>query len=143
MKKVIFILASSLFAMQDVRSQDPVFSQFYTSSLYLNPALAGLERDVVLGLNYRSQWTGVNLPFKTFQFSAIHPIVQQGVKTKHLGGFGGTLFSDEAGPNREVVSQGFSVASSYNFHLNRNGNHLIATALQFGVVQRQINMDAL
>ncbi|MEX2230627.1 MAG: PorP/SprF family type IX secretion system membrane protein [Cyclobacteriaceae bacterium] len=143
MRKVIFILALSLVAMQNVRSQDPVFSQFYTSSLYLNPALAGLEKDVILGLNYRSQWTGVNLPFKTFQFSAIHPIIQQGVRTKHLGGFGGTLFSDEAGPNREVVSQGFSVASSYNFHLNRNGNHLIATALQFGLVQRQINMDAL
>ena len=143
MGKLFIISALSLFAVQNVVAQDPVFSQFYTSSLYLNPALAGLEKDIVLGMNYRSQWAGVNLPFRTFQFSAIHPIVQQGVKSKHLGGFGASLFSDEAGPNREVVSQGFSVASSYNFHLDRSGNHLIATALQFGVLQRQINMDAL
>jgi len=143
MKKYIIIFALSLFALQSARSQDPVFSQFYTSSLYLNPALSGLEKDFVLGFNYRSQWAGVNLPFQTFQFSAIHPIIKQGIRSKHLGGFGGSLFLDEAGPNREVVSQGFSVASSYNFHLNRSGKHLIATALQFGVLQRQVNMDAL
>ena len=143
MKKLLYILALNLLASNQIFAQDPVFSQFYTSSLYLNPALAGLEKDVVLGMNYRTQWAGVNLPFRSFQFSAIHPILQQGVKSKHLGGFGATLFSDEAGPNREVVSQGFSVASSYNFHLDRSGNHLIAMALQFGVLQRQINMDAL
>ena len=143
MRKLLCILVINLAAMNAVLAQDPVFSQFYSSSLYLNPALAGLEKDVVLGMNYRSQWTGVNLPFRTFQFSLVHPIVQQGIRSKHLGGLGATLFSDEAGPNREIVSQGFSVASSYNFQLNRSGNHLIATALQFGVLQRQINMDAL
>lgn len=143
MQKVFYILILNLLSLALARGQDPVFSQFYTSSLYLNPALAGLEKDVVFGMNYRSQWTGVNLPFRTFQASVIHPFIQHGVRSKHLGGFGATLFSDEAGPNREVVSQGFSFASSYNFHLNRNGNHLIATALQFGVVQRQLNMEAL
>jgi type IX secretion system PorP/SprF family membrane protein len=143
MKNLIIILAFSFCVIGNIQSQDPVFSQFYTSSLYLNPALSGLEKDIVLSMNYRSQWAGVNLPFKTFQFSAIHPIMQHGVRSKHLGGFGGSVFSDEAGPNREFVSHGFSVASSYNFHLNRTGKHLISTGLQFGVSQRRINMDAL
>lgn len=142
MRKVLLISSFCLSALV-AQAQDPVFSQFYTSSLYLNPALSGLEKDIVLGMNYRSQWSAVNLPFRTFQFSALHPIIQQGVRNKHLGGFGATLFSDEAGPNREIVSQGISVASSYNFHFNRSGNHLLAAALQFGVLQRQINMDAL
>ena len=143
MKHWFTILAVNLITVPCLWAQDPVFSQFYSSGLYLNPALAGLEEDVVLGVNYRTQWAGVNLPFRTFQFSAIHPFIQHGVKSKHLGGFGGSLFSDEAGPNREVVTQGLSLASAYNFHLNRKGNHLIAAALQFGVVQRRINMDAL
>ena len=143
MPKIVLIIALSIFALTSVFGQAPVFSQFYTSGLYLNPALAGMEDDVVLAMNYRSQWAGVNLPFRTFQFSAIHPIIQHGVKSKHLGGFGATLFSDEAGPNREVVSQGFSIASSYNFQLSPSGNHLIAAALQFGVIQKQINLDVL
>lgn len=142
MKPSLLIIALS-FSSAWLWAQDPVFSQFYSTSLYLNPALAGLEQDVVLGVNYRSQWAGVNLPFKTFQVSGIHPFVQHGVKSKHLGGFGASLFSDEAGPNREVVTQGFSVASAYNFHLAGDGKHLIAAALQFGVLQRHINMDAL
>lgn len=141
--KLAITFVIGLFAVLQGSAQDPVFSQFYTSSLYLNPALAGMEDDIVLGMNYRSQWSGVNLPFRTFQLSAIHPIIQQGVRSKHLGGFGATLFSDEAGSNRELVSQGLSFASSYNFHLNRKGNHLVATALQFGVIQRQINLGAL
>src|SRR5690606_29388690 len=134
MKKIAIILPLIILVLGGAQAQDPVFSQFYTSGLYLNPALAGLEKDVVLGMNYRSQWSGVNLPFRTFQFSAIHPILQQGVKSKHLGGFGASLFSEEAGPNREIISQGLSIPSSYNFQLNRDGNHPIAAALQFGVL---------
>jgi type IX secretion system PorP/SprF family membrane protein len=142
MNRIIFIIAMHCW-VHNAQSQDPVFSQFYTSSLYLNPALSGLEKDAVLSLNYRTQWSGVNLPFKTFQLSAIHPIIQRGVTGKHLGGVGGSIFSDEAGPNREFVSQGLSAASSYNFHLNRKGNNLIAAALQLGVIQKRINMDGL
>lgn len=144
MKKTIsIIIGLTLFVLQNIQCQSPVFSQFYTSGMYLNPALSGLEKNIVLGMNYRSQWAGINLPFKTFQFSAIHPILQHGARTKHLGGVGGSVFSDEAGPNREFLSHGFSVASSYNFHLSRTGNHLIATALQLGVNQRRINTNAL
>ena len=143
MQKLVIILVINILAIGITHAQDPVFSQFYTSSLYLNPALSGLEKDLVLGINYRSQWAAVNLPFRTFQVSALHPIIQQGIRSKHLGGFGATLFSDEAGPNREVISQGFAIASSYNFQLNRTGTHLLAAGLQFGVIQRQINMDAL
>jgi type IX secretion system PorP/SprF family membrane protein len=143
MKDFLFIAVLIFAPLQSAWPQDPVFSQFYTSSLYLNPALAGLERDIVFGMNYRSQWAGVNLPFRTFQLSVIHPIIQQGVKSKHMGGVGASLFSDEAGANREMVSNGFTVASSYNFHLDKSGNHLLATALQFGVLQRHVNLDAL
>lgn len=143
MQKILIVLSINIVLVGTTQAQDPVFSQFYTSSLYLNPAVSGLEKDLVLGMNYRSQWAAVNLPYRTFQVSALHPIIQEGIRSKHLGGFGATLFSDEAGPNREVVSQGFSVASSYNFQLNRSGNHLLAAGLQFGVIQRQINMDAL
>jgi type IX secretion system PorP/SprF family membrane protein len=143
MKHFLRIALLYALGLGSLRAQDPVFSQFYTSSMFLNPALSGFEKDVVLGLNYRSQWTGVNLPFKTFQFSAMHPIIRQGVTSKQLGAFGGSAFTDESGANREMVSHGFAVASSYNFHLNRSGKHLLATALQLGVLQRRINMDAL
>lgn len=143
MKSVITAIALNLLALSTARSQAPVFSQFYTSPMFLNPALSGLEKDLVLGVNYRTQWAGVNVPFRTFQFSCVQPIIQEGARTKQLGAVAASAFSDEEGPNREMTSRGFSFASSYDFHLDRTGNHLLAAALQFGVLQRRINADAL
>jgi hypothetical protein len=44
-----FLIISGIVA----HAQAPVFSQYYSSGLYLNPALSGLEKDIYLGMNYR------------------------------------------------------------------------------------------
>ncbi len=41
------------------QAQDPQFSQYYASPLYLNPALTGANTQHRLALNYRNQWPGV------------------------------------------------------------------------------------
>ncbi len=128
---------------QNANCQTPVFSQYYSSGLYLNPALAGLEKNTYLGMNYRSQWSNLGLPFNTFQFSFIHPITKPGVRKKHLGGFGMSYLHDTAGANKEFVTQGISLAAAHNFHLNRRGNNIIACAVQIGASQQQINYDKL
>jgi type IX secretion system PorP/SprF family membrane protein len=120
-----------------------VFSQYYASGLYLNPALCGLEKDVFLGMNYRSQWSNVDLPFNTFQFSFIHPLIKPGVRIKHLGGLGASFLNDVAGPNKEFVQQSLSLAGAYNFHLSKYGNNILSVALQGGVTQQRVNYDAL
>ncbi|RAV97885.1 PorP/SprF family type IX secretion system membrane protein [Pseudochryseolinea flava] len=124
-------------------TQSPVFSQYYASGLYLNPALAGLEKDIFIGMNYRSQWSNIHLPFNTFQFSYIHPLSKPGVRVKHLGGLGASFLSDAAGPNQEFVTQSFSLTGAYNFHLTRYGNNIISVGIQAGGVQQKINYDAL
>jgi type IX secretion system PorP/SprF family membrane protein len=124
-------------------AQNPVFSQYYTTSLYLNPALSGLEKDIYVGVNYRSQWNNVNLPFKTFQISAIRPIILRGVQSKQLGSLGGSIFSDQAGPNNEFSTLGISVGGAYDFYLDRDGFNIIAAGAQVGFQQKRINTNAL
>jgi type IX secretion system PorP/SprF family membrane protein len=126
-----------------VRAQSPVFSQYYASALYLNPALAGLEKDIFLGMNYRSQWSNINMPFTTFQFSYIHPLTKPGVRVKHLGGLGASLLNDAAGPNHEFITQSVMLSGAYNFHLTRYGNNIISIGAQAGAIQQKINYDAL
>jgi len=41
-------------------AQEVQFSQFNASSLYLNPALAGVENDVTFNSNFRSQWSSIS-----------------------------------------------------------------------------------
>jgi type IX secretion system PorP/SprF family membrane protein len=140
---ILFVIAPCLITGIEGNCQSPIFSQYYSSALYLNPALTGLEKDPYLGLNYRSQWSRLNLPFNTFQFSFIQPITQPGAKKKHLGGLGITFLNDVAGANKEFVTRSFSLAGAYNFHLNRHGNNIIAAALQIGASMQRVNFDGL
>ena len=125
------------------KAQDPVFSQFYSSALYLNPAMAGVENETFFGANYRSQWSSLSLPFNTFQASFIQPVYNHGIRKKHLGGFGVSLLNDVAGPNKEFVNQALSVAGAWNVRLNHNPNHTISFGLQGGVGQQRINYEML
>jgi type IX secretion system PorP/SprF family membrane protein len=142
-KRSIVLLWLLIFSGIVAHAQAPVFSQYYSSGLYLNPALSGLEKDIYLGMNYRSQWSNVNLPFNTFQFSFIHPLTKPGVHIKHLGGLGASFLNDVAGPNREFVTQNVLLSGAYNFHLNHYGNNILSAGLQFGATQQRVNYDAL
>ena len=143
MKKSITILLLFFLVITTASAQSPVFSQYYASSLYLNPALSGLEKDIFFGMNYRSQWSNVGLPFSTFQFSFIKPVVKPGVHVKHLGGLGASFLNDVAGPNNEFTTQSLMVSGAYNFHLNRYGNNILSVGLQGGASQQRVNYDEL
>lgn len=63
----VFILNSS-----KLLSQDMHFTQFYASSLYLNPAFTGANVCSRFSLTYRDQWPGVSKAYKTFLASYDH-----------------------------------------------------------------------
>lgn len=52
--------------MEEVRAQDPQYSQYYAAPLYLNPAMAGGELTGRVGFNYRNQWPSIDAQFTTF-----------------------------------------------------------------------------
>ena len=141
--KYIWPIVTVLLSLSKVQAQSPVFSQFYSSSLYLNPALSGLEKDIFFGMNYRSQWSNIGLPFNTFQFSFIKPLVKPGIHVKHLGGLGVSFLNDVAGPNKEFTTQSILLSGAYNFHLTRFGNNILSLGLQGGASQQRVNYDEL
>lgn len=141
--KIIFTILIFSLAFTTGYAQAPLFSQYYAASLYTNPAWAGLERDIYVGMNYRSQWVNAALPFRTFQFTHIYPLTGQGVHAKHLGGFGATFLNDVAGADKEFVVRSISVGGAYNFHLNREGNNIATVGIQGGCLQQEFDMNAL
>lgn len=137
----IALVISLLLMIGSSYAQTPTFSQFYSSALYLSPALTGLEKDVYMGMNYRSQWSAAGIPFSTFQFSIIAPLLKPGSRTKHLGGVGATFSNDVAGPDKEFKNNTLMVSGAYNFHLNRFGNNIVSVGLQAGAVQQRVDAD--
>lgn len=120
-------------------AQETQFSQFYASSVYLNPALAGLETSFTLNTNFRSQWRSVNSPFITNQISAIMPVAPNAKTGAQLGAFGLSLFNDQAGAGalRTVGVLG-TAAVSIGSDMSR-----FTLGLQGGFKQRTIDFNEL
>jgi type IX secretion system PorP/SprF family membrane protein len=70
MKKIITILFLYFCLIDQAKSQDPLFSQFFLNSIDINPAFAGTTNDPRFCLHYRNQWPGAfTKAFSTFQGS--------------------------------------------------------------------------
>ena len=65
MKKKI-ILVTILFCFGILKAQDPLFTQFFSNSLQLNPALAGRDLSPRFHTTYRNQWPEINNSFITY-----------------------------------------------------------------------------
>ena len=64
---IFIIIAMFLCISNNVKAQDPAFSQFYANPLYLNPAFAGASEGGCprATLNYRDQWPGISRAYVT------------------------------------------------------------------------------
>jgi len=59
-----------LFSFAFLQGQDPQFSQFYNSSIYYNPATAGITRDLRISSSYRKLWSKIPGDLSTYFISA-------------------------------------------------------------------------
>lgn len=128
-----------------VSAQDAVFSQFYNSTLYLNPAMAGIEDDLTLSFSHRSQWQSLLFPYTTSQFSLIVPYYKnKHVKPMgHIGGFGLSVFNDVAGENSNFKTTGVNGSFAYNLPLDRRHINQITFGLQLGMINKRIDVTNL
>ena len=64
--KVILLLVICLFKSSiSLHAQDPIFTQFYSNPVYLNPAFAGSNKCPRSDSNFRNQWPGFSGDFIT------------------------------------------------------------------------------
>lgn len=78
MKKIIYICCFFFGFVQLAQAQDPLFSQFYSNRLYLNPAYAGADNGARVALNYREQWPSIPGRFPTLALGTDFGIAQIG-----------------------------------------------------------------
>src|SRR3954464_4077134 len=66
----IFSMSMLLGLSLDSNAQDIHFSQFYENAILRNPGLTGIfSGDYKVGIDYRSQWGSVAMPYNTFMIS--------------------------------------------------------------------------
>ncbi len=144
MKQISLIISLFIvvFAVPHAKSQDAVFSQFYASSLYLNPAFAGSNTNLSFSSNYRSQWKSIVLPYVTNQMSFVKPLYRDGLTETHIGGLGLSMYNDRAGDGN-FKTLGININAAYNLQLTRNDEHIISFGIQGGIVQKNVDYTNL
>lgn len=142
MNKQLLLVLTILCVVFASSAQDAAFSQFYSSELYLNPALAGEEPDMTFSSNYRSQWSSIVVPYRTSQLSLIYPLYKNDIKEKHLGGLGFSIYNDRAGDGN-LKTLGAYATFAYNLPLTRDNSQDMSFGAQVGVIQKNIDFTNL
>jgi len=125
--------------------QDPVFSQFYNASLYLNPALAGDEENPMLSAGYRSQWKTIHFPYTTSRISLLYPLYKDKHRRPagHWGGVGVSVFNDQSGVEKNFKTTGANVALAYNLQFSQYDINRLSFAIQTGFIQKRVDTESL
>lgn len=122
----------------NVVAQDPTFSQFYTSGLYLNPAIIALEETSTISLHSRTQWKSVGTNFQTDQASLMFPLPKKDLLKGFWGGFGLSLFQDKT-LNNTLSTSGFTATMSSNIQISKKSQFTLG--VQGGVMQKKVQLD--
>ena len=132
--KILLILGCCVWGSRNVQSQDVQLSQYYNAPLYLNPAFAGTAENTRVGINYRTQWRGIEKPFNSVSLFADHNL------EPYNSGIGILYFRDTQGDSRLTTNE-FSVMYSYT--VNINDSWVFKPGLQAGFVSRDINYGSM
>jgi type IX secretion system PorP/SprF family membrane protein len=128
MKRILLVSIVLLAGLQLGAQQVQQFSQYRLSGFSFNPAFAGSDNLFNAMATHRSQWSGFTDAPRTY-FLGLHA-----PSASRKMGFGGTLFTDVAGPTRRTGIQG-----SYAYRLQVNDKSEVALGVSFGITQFTID----
>jgi type IX secretion system PorP/SprF family membrane protein len=134
----LFIIQLGL--INTIKAQDPVFSQYYSSSLYLSPCFAGTEPNLNVGVNSRTQWKSISSPYVTNQVSIIKPFYKYGLTDQNVGGVGFSVYQDKAG-DFGYQTLGANANGAYNLRVREKSTFTFG--MRVGIIQEQININKL
>lgn len=118
-----------------VKAQDFIYSQFYNSPSFLNPALTGqFEGDIRFNAIYRSQWTKVQGALDTYSFSVDYQLP--------LLGSGIGFIANKSTEGTAYLSK-LNLAALYSYSVELNDYASLSFGLQAGFTNRRIDVDKL
>jgi len=123
-------------------AQDIHFSQFYSAPLTINPALTGsFNGDYRAGVNYRTQWATVSVPYRTFDLFGDISFGRDFLQRNYFSG-GLNLIADRAGDGNLSVIK-LMASGAYHLILDPAKAHDLSFGFQAGWVQKSVDYSKL
>ena len=130
---IFFLLLFSITCVK-VWGQDPVFSQFYSASMFLNPALAADKQNTNFTLQHRT-YTNIYSVYNLSQITGVVPLKIKALdilNSDHQSGAALTIYRVGAGKNGELVTLGVLGTFAHNIQVLKS--HYVSLGLQAGYV---------
>ncbi|MFI5195953.1 MAG: PorP/SprF family type IX secretion system membrane protein [Chitinophagales bacterium] len=138
----IFTISVSLAMSLEGSAQDIHFSQFYENAILRNPALTGIfSGDYKIGLDYRSQWGTVAMPYNTTMISGETRVLVNREIGDYLS-FGLVATYDKAGTINFTSEQVYP-AIAYNKALEDQHHTYLSVGLTGGFINRSVDMSKM
>ena len=130
----LFLSVLLFLSLTKLWGQDPIYSQFYTAGLQLNPALAGLSAAPQVSLNYRNQWLALNRAYATYgvAFNQYAPELRSG--------FGLQVLADVAGNG---IYNTYQVGGAYAYDIRFSEDSYIRLGMEGNYVNKRLNWSKL
>ncbi len=135
-KKIFYIVSFLLFFSNVMNAQDAVFSQYFASGVYFNPALAAAETSLTISGISRTQWKSVGTPYESTMLALTIPIKDKFEKHKRLGGITVSVYDDKAGDGT-LHTNGVNVSGAYG--VNVTPKNLLFFGVMGGFYQKELN----
>lgn len=136
MKRLLltFTFCLALLNSVELKAQDPQFSQFYASPLYLNPALTGSADRGRVGVNYRNQWPSLSHSFTTTSayLDYFSKAAESGV---------GVIFNEHREGFLDFRST--EIGALYSYKMQVSSDVVLRTGVQLSYFQKDINFEDL
>lgn len=142
MKKLTLHIVSFMIiaAAYESKGQNEQFSQYYNSSLFLNPTFAGTPPDIQVGLSHKRQLQASGISNELSQFSLLYPIVSKGFNARQFGGVGVTALNHKVGEG--YSHNGMMLSAAYNVRLGAFSPDYFIFGLQGGFFNRSIDYSS-
>jgi type IX secretion system PorP/SprF family membrane protein len=117
-----------------VQGQDPFFSQFYATEIYMNPAFAGSHSQPTVSIAFRDQWPGLQSKYLTYAL-----LYDQPVSLIH-GGLGLIIMNDQQGGG---VIRRTQAGLIYSYQFQVSDELFFHSGIQASYLQKQVNPGTL
>lgn len=142
--RLLVIITLLLSIWTGARAQDPTFTQLFAFPLELNPALTGAyEGSFRLSAIYRDQWGGlVENPWQSYGISGdLRFNLTNRANTDYIGA--GVEFLADRVALFDFNTLGIKLSGAFHKHLNANNKQYLSGGFNVGLIQRNVNFDAL
>ncbi len=137
-RQILSILSATLFWALGLQAQDPIFSQFYSTPLVINPAFSGTTYAPRIAATYRNEWPTF-ADNSTTVYSTYAASYEQFIPAFNSG-IGILVLADNSGGGL-IKTTNFS--ASYAYRIVVNDDFMLKLGVQAGFKQSSVDWDRL